>query len=200
MTVVYQGGAFSSADVPIVWAILAVFGVGMLASTQSRIYQSAMAAMHDTSTPARIATLRIIVATVVSVLAILLLEPVSIGGIAPFDSALHAWRLGNASLGPVGIAFGSSCGAWLEWLLLRAALTRKLGHLGHGRDAWAKSLLAAVIAAALAGACYLLAGRNTVPFSLLAVGLFGMTYLTITMALRLPEARELVRRVTRRAG
>jgi len=199
VTLVYQGGAFSAADVPIVWAILAVFGVGMLASTQSRIYQSALAAMHDTATPARIATLRIIVATLVSVLAILLLEPVKIGPIAPFDSALHAWRLGNASLGPVGIAFGSSCGAWLEWLLLRAALTRKLGHLGHGRDAWTKSLLAAVVAAVLAGAVYLPAGRGTVLLSLLAVGLFGVTYLAITVGLRLPEAREIVRRITRRA-
>jgi putative peptidoglycan lipid II flippase len=200
VTLVYQGGAFSSADVPIVWAILAVFGVGMLASTQSRIYQSAMAAMHDTATPARIATARIIVATLVSVLSILTLEPVKFGGITTFHTALQSWRLGDAPLGPVGIAFGSSCGAWLEWLLLRTALTGKLGHLGHGRDAWAKSLLAGVMAAALAGAVYLLANRATVAFSLLAVGLFGAAYLAITYLLRLPEAREFVGRIARRLG
>jgi putative peptidoglycan lipid II flippase len=200
VTLVYQGGAFSSSDVPIVWAILAVFGVGMLASTQSRIYQSAMAAMHDTATPARIATLRIIVATGVSILAILLLEPVSIGGLTTFHAPMHQWQLGNASLGPLGIAFGSSCGAWLEWLLLHAALTRKLGHLGHGRDAWLKSLLGATIAAAAGVAVYLLANRDTMLFSFLAVGIFGTAYLAITFTMGLPEARELVGRFLRRAG
>jgi putative peptidoglycan lipid II flippase len=197
VTLVYQGGAFSAADVPIVWLILAVFAVGMLASTQSRIYQSALAAMHDTATPARIATLRIIVSTLVSVLAILLLEPVRIAGMNPFHGALQSWRVGDAPLGPVGIAFGSSCGAWLEWLLLRASLTGKLGHLAHGRDAWSKSLLGAVAAGAVAGAVYGATPSNKL-FSLLAVGLFGVAYLCVTWLLRLPEARELIRRVARR--
>jgi len=198
VTLVYQGGAFSPADVPIVWLILAVFGVGMLASTQSRIYQSAMAAMHDTATPARIATLRIIVSTLVSVLAILLLEPVRIAGVNPFHGAIQSWHLGAAPLGPVGIAFGSSCGAWLEWRLLRASLTGKLGHLGHGRDAWTKSLLGAVAAGTVAGTVYVATPSNKL-FSLLAVGLFGFAYLCVTWLLRLPEARELMRRVSRRA-
>jgi len=176
-----------------------VFGVGMLASTQSRIYQSAMAAMHDTATPARIATLRIIVSTLVSVLAILLLEPVRIAGMNPFHGATQSWHLGAAPLGPVGIAFGSSCGAWLEWLLLRASLTGKLGHLGHGRDAWAKSLLGAVAAGAVAGTVYFVTPSSKL-FSLLAVGLFGVVYLCVTWLIRLPEARGLIRRVSRRAG
>ncbi len=198
VTLVYRGGAFSGDDVPIVWAILAVFAVGMLASTQSRIYQSAMAAMHDTATPARIATLRIIVAMLVSVLAILVLEPVHVGGITTFPTSLQGWRLGDAPLGPIGIAFGSSCGAWLEWLLLRSALVRKLGQLGHGRDAWIKSLSAALIAAALAGSVYLLVGQGGLSISLLTIGLFGAVYLAITYAVALPEARQMLGRVARR--
>jgi len=200
VTLVYQGGAFSSADVPIVWAILAVFGAGMLASTQSRIYQSALAAMHDTATPARIATLRIVVATLVSILAILLLEPITVGGITSFETGLQSWRLGNAPLGPVGIAFGSACGAWLEWLLLRASISRKLGHLGHGRDTWTKSLLGSALAAALAGGVHLLANRATPVVSLLAICTYGATYLLVTYAAGLPEARQMIGRVLRRRG
>jgi peptidoglycan biosynthesis protein MviN/MurJ (putative lipid II flippase) len=115
----------------------------------------------------------------------------------PFHGALQSWRVGDAPLGPVGIAFGSSCGAWLEWLLLRASLTGKLGHLAHGRDAWSKSLLGAVAAGAVAGAVYGATPSNKL-FSLLAVGLFGVAYLCVTWLLRLPEARELIRRVARR--
>ncbi len=197
VTLVYQGGAFTSAEVPIVWLILAVFAVGMLVSTQSRIYQSALAAMHDTATAARIAIVRIVVATLISIVAIFVLEPVRIAGWS-FHTALQDWQLGNASLGPVGIALGSSCGAWIEWLLLRRALTRKLGHLGHVRDAWSKSLLAGGIAAILALAIYLATSHAKILFSVLAVGLFGVAYLVVTWMLNLPEAREFVGRITRR--
>ena len=199
VTLVYQGGAFKAADVPIVWLVLAVFSVGMLVSTQSRIYQSAFAAMHDTATPARIATVRILVSTLASVAAILALEPTKIGAWIPYTPP-HSWTVGNAPLGPVGIAFGSSCGAWIEWLLLRKSLTGKLGHLGKVRDAWSKSLLAALVAAAAALPIYLLAAEATKRFSLLAVCVYGIAYLLTTLGMGLPEARDLVRRVTRRAG
>ena len=199
VTLVYQGGAFTPGEVPIVWLILAVFSVGMLVSTQSRIYQSALAAMHDTATAARIAIVRIVVATLVSVVAIFVLEPVQIGGWS-FHTVLQDWQLGNASLGPVGIALGSSCGAWIEWLLLRRSLTGKLGHLGHVRDAWSKSLLAGGIATVLALAIYLATSHAKVLFSLLAVGLYGVAYLVITYGMGLPEARQMMARIMRRAG
>jgi putative peptidoglycan lipid II flippase len=200
VTLVYQGGAFTAAEVPIVWLILAVFAVGMLVSTQSRIYQSALAAMHDTATAARIAIVRIVVATLVSMVAILVLEPVKIGGGWSFHTALQEWHVGNAPLGPVGIALGSSCGAWIEWLLLRRSLTGKLGHLGHVRDAWSKSLLASAIAAVIALAIYLATSHAKILFSVLAVGTYGVAYLAAAYAMRLPEARGLMRRVLERAG
>ena len=81
--------------------------------------------------------------------------------------------------------------------MLRSALNRKLGQLGHARDAWIKSLSAALIAAGLAGSVYLLVGQSRLSISVLTIGLFGAVYLVITYAVALPEARQMLGRVAR---
>ena len=52
---IYRAGQFGAADVTVVWLTLAAYSLGLLASTSTRIYQSAFFALRDTKTPARVA-------------------------------------------------------------------------------------------------------------------------------------------------
>src|SRR5690606_34208909 len=58
----YQTGEFGPSDTVLVWIVLAGYTVGLLASTATRLYSSALYALQDTRTPARIAAARVLVA------------------------------------------------------------------------------------------------------------------------------------------
>ena len=55
VAMIYQSGAFTRADAVYVWAVLAGSGVGLLAATMGRLYNSAFYALFDTRTPLRFA-------------------------------------------------------------------------------------------------------------------------------------------------
>src|SRR5690606_33851458 len=73
----FETGEFGEADVAIVWMTLAAYSIGLLASTTSRVYQSAFFALRDTRTPARIAGVRVAVSVLAGLLAMLQLERIS---------------------------------------------------------------------------------------------------------------------------
>ena len=56
VAMLYQTGKFTRGDVDYVWAVLAGYTVGLLASTLGRLYTSAYWALRDTRTPLRFAT------------------------------------------------------------------------------------------------------------------------------------------------
>ena len=65
VAMIYQSGAFTRADAVYVWAVLAGSGVGLLAATMGRLYNSAFYALFDTRTPLRFAIIRVVL-TVIS--------------------------------------------------------------------------------------------------------------------------------------
>jgi putative peptidoglycan lipid II flippase len=58
--VLYQSGRFTRTDTMFVWAIIAGSGIGLLASTLGRLYQSTYYATRDTRTPLRFAIVRVL--------------------------------------------------------------------------------------------------------------------------------------------
>jgi putative peptidoglycan lipid II flippase len=130
----YQTGAFGTADTLATWAILAAFSLGLGATASSRVLSSAFYALHDTRTPARIAYLRVGLA---SVAGLLLMFPLDRMGVA----SLH--------LGAAGLALGASAGGWVEYLLLRRALARRIGAHGPGWQPVLRISLAASAAVAV---------------------------------------------------
>ena len=66
---IYQSGKFTHADAVYVWGILAGSGVGLLASTQGRLYSSAFYALKDTRTPLIFAIIRVALTTILGYLA-----------------------------------------------------------------------------------------------------------------------------------
>ncbi|HJR50946.1 MAG TPA: murein biosynthesis integral membrane protein MurJ [Gemmatimonadales bacterium] len=177
----YQSGEFTREMTLYVWGILAAAAVGLLPSTLGRLYSSAFYAMHDTRTPLRIAVAR-----------------VSLGMLLGYLLALHlpqALGLGE-EWGAAGITLASGLAAGVEYLLLRRALSRRIGATrlpgGLVGRLW--------LAAGLAGAAgWLLRGALPPlhPIAIAGVVLlaFGLVYFGVGAAAGVPEARAVLRRV-----
>jgi putative peptidoglycan lipid II flippase len=175
----YQSGEFTREMTLYVWAILAAASVGLLPSTLGRLYSSAFYALHDTRTPLRIAIVR-----------------VSLGIALGYGLALHLPRaLGlDSRWGAAGITLASGLAAGVEYLLLRRALSGRIGSL---RSDW--GLLARLWIAATAGvvAGWLVRSAlppvHPIPAAVLILGVFGATYLGGAALLGVSQARRLLR-------
>jgi len=164
----YQTGQFGSAESLVTWGVLAAYSLGLPASASSRVLSSAFYAVRDTRTPARMAYIRVAVSIVVGVSLMF-----------PADS----FGVGALRLGAAGLATGSAVGAWTEYLLLRRALTKKIGRFGSPAGAVLRLTLAAVLAA-LVGVGIQLALDETRPVLTLLETMipFGVVYIAATTA------------------
>jgi putative peptidoglycan lipid II flippase len=183
--ILYRGGRFGASETVWVWRTLGGAAVGLVAATLGRLYASAFYAMRDTRTPVRFALVRVAVSVALGVsLALLLPRALEL---APL------W-------GVAGLTFASSVGAWLEYGLLRRALSRRLPQSEpQGRGA-AKLWLAAAIAAGSAWALRAIVADGE-PRWLLAVvltGVFGVVYLAVAAAFGYQEVGQLLTRVRRK--
>ena len=184
-------GRFGDADVLFVWAILAGFSLGLPAATQARLYSSAFYALRDTTTPFRIAMVRVLFGTALGV-ALAFGLPAMLG-------LPRRW-------GVVGLALSGGLAAWLEMLLLRRALGRRLeGTVRMPPRFLSTVALAAALAAAGGwGGQWGMASLG-IPFppiveSGVVLLVFGALYLLLTTLFRVEEARLLTGRLRRRLG
>jgi putative peptidoglycan lipid II flippase len=131
----YQRGAFTHAQTLATWATLAGSAVGLLGQTMARLYASAFYALRDTRTPMLIAAARLgLTAGLGYLFAFPLLRALGV----------------DASWGTVGLSASAGVAGWIEYLLLAAALRRKVG--AHGvRTALVARLWSVALVAAGAG-------------------------------------------------
>jgi putative peptidoglycan lipid II flippase len=196
---IYRAGKFGAADVTVVWLTLAAYSMGLLASTSTRIYQSAFFALRDTKTPARIATLRVLASGIVGAVLMLQFEPVVVGSLSIPAGVFRNVKVAGLPLGPVGLALGAAVGAWLEWALLRARLRHRIGEVGTGGGQLAKMFAAAIVAAAAGYGVRLGAGgSHPVLVAALVVSVFGVVYFAVARILGLAEARAVLDSLARR--
>jgi putative peptidoglycan lipid II flippase len=195
----YQAGEFTASNVALVWLTLAAYGIGLLASTTTRIYQSAFFALRDTRTPARVATLRVITSAFAGAALMLQFESVTLGGLTIPAGMLDRLTIDGIPLGPVGLALGASIGAWLEWALLRARLTKQVGKFAAGRGHYLPMLGSALLAAAAGYGVGLLTGQlHPLLKALLVGGVFGVVYFAAARTLGLSEAKVVLDSVLRK--
>jgi putative peptidoglycan lipid II flippase len=183
---VFQSGLFSADDARYVWAILAGSTIGLLAGTQGRLYTSAFYALHDTRTPLNYAALRVALTTVLGYLA-----AVKLPGLVGLP----------ARWGAVGLTASAGLAGWIEFLLLRRSLHRRIGptrvpaaYLGR---LWAPALLAGGVATLV----LLVAPEAIHPVARAALVLipFAIVYLVGTALLGVPLARHWMDRLLKRA-
>ena len=134
---IYQTGKFTATDTRYVWAILAGSGVGLLASTQGRLYSSAFYALKDTRTPLKFAIIRVSLTTVLGYICAL-----------PLPHLLGI----DAKWGAAGLTASAGVAGWIEFLLLRHALAKRIGVARVGVAWMARLWGCAILAAAVAWA------------------------------------------------
>jgi putative peptidoglycan lipid II flippase len=198
---VYQSGNYHHSDATLVWYTLMAYSLGLLASTNARVYQSAFYALRDTRTTARIATLRVMVSAIAGAALMLQFEPVDLGALHIPAGVLSDLRAGGLPLGPIGLATGATLGAWFEWTMLRRALARRIGAVGAGAGQLLRMFGAALLAGAVAFAFSLvLRGLHPLAVAGGVAAVYGAVYFTAARGLRLPEAMAFWRMLGRRLG
>jgi putative peptidoglycan lipid II flippase len=163
---IYQGGRFGQEQTVYGWGIIAGSGIGLLATTQARLFSSAFYALKDTRTPLGFAIIRILLTTVLGYICAKPLPPLL--GIDP------KW-------GVAGLTASAGVSGWVEFVLLRRALGNRIGSDKVGAAYLARLWGSAIIAAAMAWAIKLeLPGALHPAVKAIAVlGPYGMLYLLL---------------------
>ena len=182
----FQRGEFGVDDTRVVHLVLAAYSVGLLASTNTRLFSSAFFALHDTKTPARIALVRVLLSAAIAL---------------PLMFALDRVELWGKPLGPAGLSFGAGCAAWVEWALLKRNLGKRIGRVSP--DGWAlvRMIIAAVLAAVGSRALMLvLPALHPVFVAAIVLSAFGLVYFVVAHLLGLGEVRAVLGRVLGKLG
>ncbi len=206
----FRTGSFDHADVVLVWIVLAGFAVGLLATTSSRLLQSALYGAGDARTPAKIAAVRVLLSAGIGVVLMLQLDRIAITptGLAVTGDlpalrplAVQARQAADFKhLGAAGLSVAAGLSAWVEFRLLQRTLVHRVGReIRPGGGVLRRTLVAAAVAAVVAGGSRLLVGGlHPILGALVALPLTGGAYLAVAHRLELDEAAVLVRAVRRR--
>ena len=181
--VLYQTGKFTHDDSVYVWTILAGSAVGLLASTLGRLYSSTYYALRDTRTPLLYAVLR-----------------VGLGSVLGYFFAIHLpGLLGLSSrLGAAGITVASGLAGWVEFVLLRNSLNKRIGRTGLSLSYSAKLWIGALVGAGVGwGLKMLVAGWHPVPLAVVVLGAYGVCYFAVEFLFGVPQAEMIIRRIWR---
>jgi putative peptidoglycan lipid II flippase len=183
---IYQSGRFTHADAVYLWAILAGSSVGLLASTLGRLYSSTYYALRDTRTPLRYAIIRVILTSILGV-----------------ACALPLPRLLGIDLkwGAAGLTASAGIAGWVEFVMLRRTLNKRIGRTGLTVPYVVKLWIAAICSAAVGWAVKLAAGhQNPRIMAILVIGPYILIYFAVTLGLGISEASALFSRLARMAG
>ena len=184
--VLYQTGQFTSEDANYIWGILAGSGIGLLAATLGRLYSSTYYALRDTRTPLVFAIVHVALAAAMGYVASIHLPP-----ILQLDSK---W-------GAVGLTTSASFAAWVELLLLRGRLNKRIGQTGLPLKFSLKLWTAAIISAAIAWGIRIILGPiHPIPLAVLVLGTYGVVYFAITSLFAVQESRAVTLRILRVFG
>ncbi len=184
--VLYQTGKFTHNDSIYVWTILAGSSVGLLASTLGRLYSSTYYALRDTRTPLLFAVTR-----------------VALGSALGYFCSIHLpGLLGlDSRLGAAGITVASGLAGWVEFVLLRRSLNRRIGKTGLPFSYIAKLWLGALLGAAVAwGLKLLLPGWHPIPLAIVVLGGYGLCYFGVCYLLGVDQVQPVIRRILKIAG
>lgn len=196
---IYERGNFNSDDTLLVWLALAAYSLALPASAVSRLTQNTLWSQGDTAGPARIAVVRLITASVVSVAvmwAFDAIKPSDVRDLLPTLSdapdfsdpaAVDALRFGA-----VGITLGSAVSGWVEAILLWRLARKAVPGVSPLRPL--KSLAPALGTAAVVAVVmrFVVDGWWTPLAMVVAVGLSGLSYVGVARATGVAEVNHLL--------
>ncbi len=182
--VLFESGRFTRSDSIWVWQILAGSTIGLLASTWGRLYSSTFYALRDTRTPLRYATVRVVLTTILGLIAAL---------------RLPGWLGLDPRIGVAGLTASAGIAGWVEFYLLRREITRRIGSTGMTASLTVRLWLAAFLAAAIGwGVKLAISSPHRVIVGMIILAAYGVSFLLIATLMRIPEAAALTARLRRR--
>ena len=207
----FNWGAFDGDDGRAVALVLAAYALGLPAVASSRISQSSLFALGDTSGPARIAAIRVFFAAGAGIALMFPLdrltihagEILSVAGGDWFGPLAKGVRVGSPDphLGAGGLAFGSALAAWIELSLLtrrvRKQLPRATGPFSEIGAMGLSATAAVIVALVLRWAT---SDLPEVVSALVAVGGSGIAYLAVAFSRGVPMALDLASRLRQRSN
>jgi len=180
---IFQSGRFTARDTDWVWGILAGSAVGLVAATVGRLYSSAYYALRDTRTPLRYAIVRVLLTTALGYFCAL-----------PLPRLLGI----NPRWGAAGLTASYGIAAWVEFLLLRRGMARRIGTIespiGYFGRLWAAAVLAAIVAWAIRIAVH---PHQRLVAAVVILIPYGAAYLGMAAAMGINEGQSLIRRLKR---
>jgi putative peptidoglycan lipid II flippase len=208
----FQTGEFVRLDTIAVWMVLGGYSVGLLATTSSRLLQSALYGRGDTRTPARMAVVRVVVSAALGVVLMLQLDRLAITetgirllgdlpALSPLPDAVRRASGGGdlVRLGAAGLSVASGLAAWLEYAVLRGAVARTIGPTKMAGGQLRPILIAASISALVAGlARPLVSDLHPLVGGALAVGAMTAVYLVAARRLGVSEIQGVLAEVRQR--
>lgn len=180
----FQTGRFHGSDARWVWEILGGSTIGLLASTLGRLDSSTYYALRDTRTPLKFAVFRIALTTVLGYFSLMYVP---------------RWLGIDPRWGVAGLTASAGIAGWLEFILLRRGLTRRIGRTGLDVAYVVRLWAAALPSVAIAELLRLAVGRlPAMPAGMLILGTYGVAYLVMARWLQIPTALEVTERLERR--
>jgi putative peptidoglycan lipid II flippase len=177
----YQSGRFTASATQWLWGILAGSAIGLIATTQGRLYASSLYALRDTRTPLRFAVIRVVLTVVL--------------GIA-FAFPLPKLLGIDPKWGVVGLTASAGMAGWVEFLLLRRAVSARIGTTAMPAARMPLLWMSAIIAAAAGwGVKLTLGARGPLLMGAAVLPTYCVVYLAATWALRIPQARAIAGRL-----
>ena len=208
----FQTGEFVRLDTVAVWMVLGGYSLGLLATTSSRLLQSALYGRGDTRTPARMAAARVVVSAALGVVLMLQLDRLAVTetgirllgdlpALSPLpDSVRRASGGGDlVRLGAAGLSVASGLAAWLEYAVLRRAVGRTIAPTNLAGGQLRPILIAASVAGLAAVAARpLVSDLHPLVGNTLAVGAMAAVYLVSASRLGVSEIQSVLVEVRRR--
>jgi putative peptidoglycan lipid II flippase len=179
----FETGRFGHDEAIYVWGILAGSAVGLLPSTLGRLYSSTYYALRDTRTPLRYALFRVVVG-------------IGLGYL--FAIPLPRWVGLAPRWGAAGLAVAAGLAGWVEMLMLRHTLNRRIGKTGLPM-VYLAQLWGAAAAAVMVGWVVKLNVPPVHPALAAAavLGAYGIVFGLAALVARVPEASAALERIKR---
>ncbi len=200
----FRRGRFGVEENLLVYLVLGAYSLGLVATSWSRLLSNVFYSVGETGTPARISVLRVTVSALVGIALMWWLDRYPVAQVAPTTGWLRGSGPGDSGLlrmGAVGLALGAGVSAWLELALLGRALRKLAIRIRLPSLPTVRCLVVAGAALVPAGALWWLLAevpairRELVALAVLLV--YALFYLGLSLAARVPEAREAVNTLRR---
>jgi putative peptidoglycan lipid II flippase len=103
--------------------------------------------------------------------------------------------------GVAGLTISAGIASWVEFTLLQRGIRQRIGQVGVPMGFLAKVWVAALVAAAVGRGLLILFGtRGPILTAAIVLGMYGIVFFALGMAMNLPEAQALTKTLTRKFG